>query len=209
MRSRIYKLGALLVILLLAVGGCRKAGTWLVKDDHPEHVDAMIMLMGSMTDRVPHVADLYREKIAGKVWIVQAEMTGDIFNFNTLTNDALIELGIPSDSIVTLPGGANSTRMEAEIIRDYLATQTGIDTLLVVTSSYHTRRAFLIFQAAFSPLEESVVLYCSPSSYSKFHADRWWRYGDDIGSVVLGYMKMLNFYLFERRALRRADLEKL
>jgi uncharacterized SAM-binding protein YcdF (DUF218 family) len=162
----------------------------------------MIMLMGGVSERVPHTADLYQEKVAGKVWIVGAEMSNDIINFNLLANDALIDLGIPADSIVTLPGGANSTRMEAEIIRDYLATQTGIDTLLLVTSPSHTRRAFLIFKSAFYNSDEPVVLYCSASSYSNFHADKWWRYGDDIGDVVIGYMKMVNYFLFERRALR-------
>ena len=194
-----------LLILLLAVGGCRRAGIWLLHSDRPGHADAMIMLMGGVDDRVPQTADLYRDSVSGEVWIVQAEMGGGIINYNQLANDALVERGVPEDSIVTLPGGASSTRMEAEIIRDYLVTRNDIDTLLLVTSPSHTLRAYKIFRAAFIPLEKPVVLYCRSSSYSDFHANKWWRYGDDIENVVTEYMKLVNFYLFERGELRRHE----
>jgi uncharacterized SAM-binding protein YcdF (DUF218 family) len=204
-RARLYRLGVLLVILLLAVGGCRKAGIWLVRPDHPQHADAMIMLMGGIDDRVPQTADLYKEKVAGKVWIVKAETGGDIINYNQLATELLVERGVPLDSIVTLPGGANSTRMEAEIIRDYLVTRNDIDTLLLVTSPSHTRRAYMIFRAAFKPIERPVVLYSNSSSYATFHARKWWRNGSDIERVVTEYMKLVNFYLFERGDLRRGE----
>ncbi len=215
MRSGIYKLGAVLVILLLAVGGCRKAGTWLVNTDEPEHADVMVMLMGNIADRVLQTADLYHEKVAGKVWIVKAGMGADsileergvqIINYSMRARYALIDLGIPADSIVILPGDATSTRMEAEITRDYLVTQTGIDTLLLVSSASHTRRAYMIFKATFTPFQEPVALYCSPSSYLKFHAGKWWRRRNDIEDVLIEYLKLANFYLFERGELRRVDL---
>ena len=186
MKPWIYKLGIVLVILILAVGGCRRAGSWLVKahEPEPEHADVMLMLMGSIADRVLQTADLYNEGVAGRVWIVEAGMGADkaleergvhILSNTTQTKNALISLGIPADSIVILPGDATSTRMEAQIVRDYLRTQTGINTLLLVSSSDHTRRAFKLFKAAFSPMEDPPALYCSPSSYSKFNAEKWWR----------------------------------
>jgi uncharacterized SAM-binding protein YcdF (DUF218 family) len=208
LRSRLYKLGVVLVILLLAVGSCRKAGIWLLRSDHPQHADAMIMLMGGIDDRVPQAADLYRDKVAGKVWIVEAESGGDIINYNQLANELLVERGVPEDSIVTLPGGASSTRMEAGIIRDYLATLTHVDTLLLVTSPSHSSRAYKIFKAAFLPLERPVVLYSCSSHYSDYNARRWWRNGTDIERVVTEYMKMVNFYLFERGELRKGQVQK-
>jgi uncharacterized SAM-binding protein YcdF (DUF218 family) len=96
--------------------------------------------------------------------------------------------------------------MEAEVVRDYLRTQTGIDTLVLVSSAEHTRRAFKIFKAAFTPLEEPPALYSSPSSYTKFYAEKWWRSKDDIEEVVDEYLKLLNFVLFERRELRKAGI---
>jgi len=118
---------------------------------------------------------------------------------------ALIGLGVPEDSIVVLSGAATSTSMEAEITREYLLTQNGIDTLLLVTSTYHTRRAFKIFEAAFKPIEEPLTLYCSQSSYSRFSAEKWWRHRHDIEHVMMEYLKLANFYLFEKRDLRKGN----
>lgn len=214
MRRRIYILGAVVVFLLLAVGSCRKAGAWLVKADHPASADVMVLLTGSISDRVLQTADLYSEQIAGQVWIVEEAMGAykaleargvKIISNTTQTRNALQALGIPSDSIVILPGDAASTRMEAEIVRSYLQTQTGIDTLLIVSSADHTRRASKIFKAAFVALEEPPLVYCSPSKYSDFQAEKWWRSKEGIQDVVKEYMKLTNFALFERRALRRGE----
>ena len=101
-----------------------------------------------------------------------------------------------------LPGDATSTQMEAEIVRDYLATKPGIETLLLVSSAHHTRRASMIFKAALKPLEHPVSVYCSPSSYTAFCAEKWWKNREDIQDVLTEYLKIGNFVLFERRKLR-------
>ncbi len=211
MRKRIYILAVVTVILVLAVGSCRKAGTWLVKSDNPPHADVMVMLTGSISDRVLQTSDLYSEGVAARVWIVEEAMGANraleargvkLISNSTQVKNAMITLGIPADSILILPGDAASTRMEAELVRSYLHSQTGMDTLLIVTSAEHTRRAYKIFTAAFKNLEEAPVVFCSPSKYTNFHAEKWWRSKEDIQEVVKEFMKLTNFVLFERRALR-------
>lgn len=211
MRKRIYILAVVTVILVLAVGSCRKAGTWLVKADNPPHADVMVMLTGSISDRVLQTSDLYSEGVASKVWIVEEAMGASraleargvkLISNSTQVKNAMITLGIPADNIRILPGDAASTRMEAEIVRSYLHSQTGMDTLLIVTSAEHTRRAYKIFTAAFKNLEEAPVVYCSPSKYTNFHAEKWWRSKEDIQEVVKEYMKLTNFVFFERGELR-------
>lgn len=208
MKSWIYKLGVLLVILLLLVGGCRRAGTWLVKSDQPEHADAIVMLMGSISDRVLQTADLYHGQVSGKVLIVEEGMGAyrvleergvQIISNSTQVRSALISLGIPADSIMILPCGATSTRMEAATVTDYLSTSNDVDTLLLVSSPTHMRRAFKIFRAAFKTLETQPVLYCSPSPYTDFHAEKWWRRKEDIQRVLMEYVKLVNFALFEKK----------
>ena len=209
-----------MILLLLGVGGCRKAGTWLVKEDEVGNADAIVMLMGNLSDRALQVADLYMEGKASQVWVVEP-YTNDYEALEErgvhLTTDterayrALTGLGIPTDRITALPGGSTSTRMEAEIVRDYLHTNSlqkkmHIETLLLVTSSWHTRRSYNLFKAAFRALEDPPVVCCSPSSYSVFHDDKWWKYREDIQDVVDEYLKMINFFLFEKRKLRKAEL---
>jgi len=215
MRRRIYILGAVVVFLVLTVGSCRKAGSRLVRADHPSSADVMVILMGSFSDRVLQVADSYDEGVSGKVWIVEEAMGANraleergvkLISNSTQAKNALVTLGIPADSIEILPGDATSTRMEAEIVRDYLQTQTGIDTMLLVTSSSHTRRAYQLFKAAFHPMEQPPVLYCSSNSYTNFNPEKWWRNKNHIQEVIDEYMKLTNFVLFERRELRRASI---
>ena len=211
----------MIVLLVLAVGSCRKAGSWLVKSDEIQHADAMIMLMGGISDRVLQIADLYQQDVAGEVWIVEEgsgamsmleERGVHIISTTQQVYGALRDLGIAEESIVILPGGATSTQMEAEITRDYLATLagvgqvasglSGIDTLLVVSSASHTRRAHQIFSAAVKTLDQPVVICCSPSPYTEFNAQKWWKDRDDIQDVFFEYVKMANFLLFEKRDLK-------
>jgi uncharacterized SAM-binding protein YcdF (DUF218 family) len=214
LKSRLYIGILVLVLLVLGVGSCRKLGTWLVKSDAPEHADAMVLLMGSFSERVLQTADLYQAQVSGKIWIVEEGMGAyrileekgvSVITNSTQARNALVTLGIPADSILILPGDATSTRIEAEACRDYLASQTGIDTLLLVTSAEHSRRAVKVFEAAFKQLDRPVKVLCSPSSYSNFNDKRWWRSRDDIQEVIMEYLKLINFVLFERGDLKRGS----
>ena len=88
--------------------------------------------------------------------------------------------------------------MEALIIRDYLSKQPEIDTLTIVSTPGHTRRAGMIFEKAMKSLDHKVVIYTSPSSYSNFTGEKWWKDREDIQVVVIEYLKIFNFLVFEQ-----------
>ena len=210
--SRIIIIAIVLLVFISFVGGCRKAGTWLVREDLPEKADALVMLMGSIPDRVLQTADFYNEGRANKVLLVEESMgpagplTATGFKLVTSTEqviNALVYLGVPRENIFLLPGEAKSTQMEAEAVRDYLkSTQTGIESLILVSSSHHMRRGTMIFEAALKPLQASIEVYSGPSFYTEFNAGHWWREREDIQDVVLEYLKIFNFKLFEKRKLK-------
>ena len=120
--------------------------------------------------------------------------------------DAAVRLGIPADSITVLPGDARSTLTEAVVVRDYLSDKPETDTLILVSSPAHMRRASMIFKAAFRDSETPLVIGCSPSAYSSFKAEKWWRSKEDIQVVLSEYVKMASFVLFEKRVLKK-DLQ--
>jgi len=115
--------------------------------------------------------------------------------------DSFLTLGIPSDKIIILPGDAVSTQMEAVIVRDYCTSRSDIDTLLLVSSAHHTRRASMKFKSAFRKEGIPVTILCSPSVYSFYDPHKWWRDKEGIQKVLLEYIKIANFLLFERREL--------
>ena len=210
MKQRILFFGILLIIAVFYVGGCRRAGNWLVKDDVPEHADAMVLLMGVFPDRVLQAADLYHDRKAGRLIIVQEGMGPfkvleskgvDIIRSTEQAHDACVTLGIPADSITVLPGDARSTLDEAVAVRDYLSECRTIDTILLVSEPAHMRRASMIFKAAFRGAEIPVHVCCSPSAYTNFNADRWWKDREGVQTVLSEYVKIGIFVVFEKKKL--------
>jgi len=200
----------LLVVVSASVATCRKAGTWLVNNDTPKHADAMVILMGNIPDRVLQAGDLYNKGIAGKVIIVEESMgafkaleaRGAHIISNTMqARNAAISLGIPADSIFILPGEARSTQQGAVIIREFLSKRTDIDTLLLVSSAPHTRRASIIFRKAFEANGNHVSVCSSPCRYTNYRGAGWWKHKEEIQAVLGEYVKMVNFWLFDKRRL--------
>lgn len=184
----------------------------MVKQDNPESADAILILMGSISDRVLQADDLYQKGLATKIIMVDTSQPdiktelkerGATIMSNTIqAYNALVSIGIPSDSIIILSGGARSTIMEAIISRDYIMSEPSIERLILVSSSDHTRRAKMIFQSAFIHISPPIEIYCSPSIYTGFDADTWWRNKKDIQAVLSEYAKILYFLFIERRILR-------
>ena len=206
----------LLVLVALSaayIGGCRRAGTWLVKESVPSHADALVLLMGNFTDRVLKTADLYRSGIADRVIIAEESMGGykgltdrgvKIISHTSQAVRSLVALGVPADSITILPGDARSTLDEAVIVRDYIGTNPGLDTLILVSSPYHLRRSSVIFGKAFKEAGLTVFTGTSGSgTYTGFDADRWWRSKEDIQHVLTEVIKIGSFVTVEGRRLKR------
>ncbi|HOF21175.1 MAG TPA: YdcF family protein [Bacteroidales bacterium] len=187
-----------------------RAGKWLVRHDGDIHGDAIVILMGSIADRVLQAEHVYRQGLADKIIIVKEGMGAykaleskgvSLISTTKQVSDALVTLGISSGNIVILPGDAVSTQMEAVKVREYCFCRADIDTLLLVTSAYHTRRASMIFESAFRKKGIPVTILCSPSSFTKFNPAGWWKDKEGIQQVLLEYMKIANFLLFDRRKM--------
>lgn len=211
MKSRIPFFGLLLVICFLYVGGCRRVGSWLVRNDVPSHADAILVLMGSFPERVLEAVDLYHEGKSARLLIVYESMGpyqvlesrgADIIRTTEQARDAAIDIGLPADRITMLPGEARSTLDEAVAVRDYIKGNPDIDTLLLVSSPAHMRRAYMIFRQILRNSEKPVYVGTSPSSYSSFNPDKWWKRKEDVQSVVSEMVKILSFLTIERREYR-------
>jgi uncharacterized SAM-binding protein YcdF (DUF218 family) len=156
----------------------------------------------------------YNNCRAGRLIIVEENMGpfgalesrgATIISNSEQAQNAAMALGIPQDSITLLPGGARSTLDEAVTVRQYIHDSSAADTLLIVTSAHHTRRAAMIFTAAFSDTESPVIIFCSPSKYTGFEASAWWHGKEGIQAVLSEYIKIWSFVLVERRGLRSRE----
>ncbi len=212
-KSRIVLIILVIALSVVYIGGCRRAGTWLVKEKVPPHADALVLLMGNFTDRVLQTADLYGSGLADMVIIAEESMGGyqglidrgvKIISHTSQAVNSLVALGVPADSITVLPGDARSTLDEAVIVRQHLGTNPEIDTIVLVSSPYHLRRASMLFKKAFR--EDGLPVFTGTSgsgAYTDFNADRWWRSKEDIQHVLTEVIKIGSFVTVEGRRLKR------
>jgi len=198
-------------VFAIYIGGCRRVGTWLVKEEIPPHADAMVILMGSFPERVLQAYDSWKTGLAGRIIIVEESMGPfsilEEKGVNIVSNSeqaatSLTELGVPEDSIILLPGDALSTVDEALAVKKYLASTGSADTIVLVSSPAHMRRASMIFRAALKEGRNSVYIGSVPSDYSSFNPDKWWRRKEDIQSVISELVKIGSFRLFEKKKLK-------
>jgi uncharacterized SAM-binding protein YcdF (DUF218 family) len=204
----------ILFLLFVYSAGCRRAGAWLVKEDIPEHADAIVLLMGSFPDRVLQVNDSWKRGLADRIIIVEESMGAfaeleargaSIMSNSEQAAHSLIALGIPGDSITILPGNAQSTLDEAISTRNYIKAHNSTDTILLVSSPAHMRRAYIIFRKTMRDMQHSVVIGCQPSTYSSFDRLRWWRKKEDIQLVVTEILKTGSFMLIEKHNTRNLE----
>jgi len=130
--------------ILLAVAGFSHS-VWfpkiwrhlLVVETRPAKADAIVVLGGESQARPVEAARLYREGVAPLVFVIG---TGD-----TPTNRrTLIQEGVPPDRIM-VETKSRSTLQNAEFSRSLLE-KAGVRHAVLVTSSFHARRALTTFQ---------------------------------------------------------------
>lgn len=208
MKLKVFLIGFFLLLAFFYIGGCTNAGKWLVKNDEVTHADAMVILMGSIADRVLQAVDMYKGNVAEHVIFAEVdvsayeklEMRGfHISGTTELVYDAAVTLGIPGSKITVLSGKATSTRMEALLVSQYLLRNSDIDSLIIITSAPHSRRASIIFNQVFKKNELPVTVLCCPSKYSNFNSTKWWCTDNGIQVVFSEYLKLINFFFSRKR----------
>lgn len=99
--------------------------------------DAIVVLGGESQGRPVDGARLYKQGLAPRVFVVG---TGD----NERNRRALVREGVPED-LITCEPASESTLENAMFVRPLLE-KVGVHRAILVTSSYHTRRALAVFQ---------------------------------------------------------------
>lgn len=166
----------------------------------PEQADLIFLLGGDIHSRPSRAAELYLQGLAPKVVMARAsdsEATkiGAYPNETDATVLMLEKLGVPDSAIVVLtpPMGVSSTTAEGVELRKYLQ-ENPADRVLVVTSTYHTRRARwqIRRQLRDIPVEIRMVAVEDP----RFDASNWWR--TEAGVLAYGeeYMKFVHNWVY-------------
>jgi uncharacterized SAM-binding protein YcdF (DUF218 family) len=186
----------------------RYAGVGIVSSDSPEKADLIIVLMGSGPDRILGAVDLYEQGYAPCIMMVENWQPGyellesrdvDLPRDAELAASVGIQLGVPEEAFIILPGNARSTQDEALIITQYLKEQQPeVGKVLLVSSKFHSKRSAKLFRWALGDLDREVKVLSCPTTYDDFNAAAWWSSREDAKRVVSEYVKLANFYLLDR-----------
>ena len=180
-----------------------RIGNFLIVDDAVEKADIIEVLAGSSAMRSQKAAELFFKNVAPKIVLTKMQpVHNDLelrhYGIRLLENheealEVLKALKVPVAAIEIVDGYNESTVDEARRIKDY-AVQRGMNRVIVVTSSYHSRRSRLIFRRVFKGTGIQVSLRPAPE-HSHFGAQKWWRSREETKAVFLEYQKLVYYSL--------------
>jgi uncharacterized SAM-binding protein YcdF (DUF218 family) len=187
----------------------RKAGRFLVLDQSPRKADAIVILNGRPTERCLAAVDLYNKDFAKLIVLASLQKqpgtdefrkrVGRDFKGKTFTHRALEAMGIPENDLKFIGDGVAGTYDEAKATRKFLK-ENGYQSILLVTSKWHSRRTFLTFKSVFKN-ENGICITSCPSIYDTFDPDAWWKNESDAELVFGEYVKLVYYILTFRISL--------
>ena len=185
----------LLVIVLLAPRmPLNKVAEVLVHKGPIEPAEAIVVLSGSKNgSRVIAGVHLFHEGL-GKLMVFSGEEIYPGFYQHNLMEGFAIKQGVPKNRILTkLLNGEISTWGEGIVILKLL-NENNIKSFILVTSTYHTGRAYAVYKKLLSELGYELKFSVYPAEDPRIPIKSWWktRYGKKI--ILLEYLKMVNFF---------------
>jgi len=182
----------LLAILLFATHSLwlPLASDFLVVADPLQPADAVVPLAGGL-QRANYAAVLFHQGYASSYVVTDAVHSENCLQARRFDiTGAALAAGIPQEHLRMTTRAVSSTYEEALAVKE-LAQAQNWQSLIVVTSPTHTRRARLIFRHIFADM--SVKITVRPVAYGGDKTHLWWQDPDERKMVLLEYVKLLAF----------------
>ncbi len=199
--TRRLLVGVSAVVLILALVAFIRVGSWLVVADPLTESDAIVVLSGGSPYRAMGGARLYQQGWAPEVWLTRATAVEGYEAMAELGTERLIDadynrqilehFGVPADVIRLIPAPVRNTLDEIRATAEMLS-ETGGQSVIIVTSPYHTRRARSLWRRV---VGRSPQLSVQPAHEDPFEGARWWRNSTDIGRVGREILGLVNAWL--------------
>jgi uncharacterized SAM-binding protein YcdF (DUF218 family) len=187
-KGRLVVLIGVFLLLALAV-----SSGWLLVIDQPRKSDVILVLAGETDKRPARGLELLGQGFAPRM-ILDVPANIRIYQWTQGQLAQKYVDGIsPSKQISICPIVGLSTRDEARDALRCMQEITGKNVLLV-TSDFHTRRAFNIFRHEISDHNFSVAAAFDPSTFGT----QWWRQREWAKTAVSEWAKLLWWELVDR-----------
>lgn len=196
---------ALLLLLakLLAPRILQSYARSFIVGDSLTQCDAVVALAGGDGERLGAAINLYKRGLAAKLLITGPDTpllpvyTGeDSLTQGEIKRRIAVKRGVPAESIV-MRLEATSTIEEAESVL-HAAREQGWQSVLVVTSPYHTRRTRATFHRVLRGSGVRVIVWHLPLAESVDNPRRWWTREYDTMAILTETVKTF-FYAYNYR----------
>jgi uncharacterized SAM-binding protein YcdF (DUF218 family) len=187
-RKKIIIVAVIVLVFLMAPFFLRSMGKYLVYSTKIEKADIAIVLSGGSGNRVRGGVELYKKKIVPKLLMTGGPM------FHTSYSVYMAEyaeyLGVPRKNII-LEENSCSTKDNAKYSLQ-ICEKLNIKKVIIVTSDFHTRRSYRIYNKYFKPAGIKVMVKPVPTAID---FDNWWKYHEMADKVLIEWGKTV-FYFF-------------
>lgn len=170
-------------------------GSYLVRTDASCKADALYVLGGASFDRGSRASRSLEEGCTPVAYCTGANVPqsykaeGRMVTEAELGRAAAIRAGADPAKVLPFAYGTSTWEEAAGVLHH--AKSNGFDTVLVLTTEFHTRRVGKVFRQRFKYSGITVLVQAAPSS--EYDAAVWWKSEDGLMMVNNEYVKSLYY----------------
>ncbi len=190
----VFAIAAVIISIVFGYLALRGAAAFLIIADDLEPASAIVIMGGGGEPRMAEALELYRDRLSRIIILTE---TGEyVEEYDYLQSfDIRIQLmnnGVPAGNILITESEVSSTLEEARAVLKVMKTRQ-MNSAIIVTDPYHTKRTSIIFDDVFS--DEEIRLYFHPVTPSWYNSRTWFLSGDGWKFTLLEYAKLAAYAL--------------
>jgi uncharacterized SAM-binding protein YcdF (DUF218 family) len=170
-------------------------GSFLVFQDELEPSDAIVVLSGSTTGNRMEEAVRVFDKGMGKVLVFSGYTYYPGMDSHRGMKQYAIKLGVPDDKIVAEKATGEISTWGEALANLKLLERLKAKSLILVTSSYHTRRSHWVYERAINSLNMDITLRVQPAYDPKVPYPEWWKIRSGKKMVFDEYIKFFYYFI--------------
>jgi uncharacterized SAM-binding protein YcdF (DUF218 family) len=179
---------------------------YLIVEKSLEKSDAILILGGASTyvERTQKAAELYKSGVSAKIFLTDdGERAGWSRSekrntpYVELARSRLMSQGVPTQNIEILERKVAGTIDEARILLEKAQTEH-LNSILIVTSAYHTRRALWTFERQFAAanVKTELGIAAAPTGEQTPQPKYWWLNYRGWNLVAGEYLKFVVYWVY-------------
>lgn len=162
----------------------------LVLEKTTNSADIMIILGGGRGTRIEAATKKYKTGSYPRIIMSGGGKYFDTYYTELMSNYA-IKLGIPKEKIIQEKHSL-STKADAEECKKIINTLDGINSILIITSKFHSKRAYKTFQKTFKNTGIKLYIATAPDGVDY---NNWWKSHEQSQLILSEWAKTIVYWI--------------